>query len=96
MANRRFIAALLVLAVLVSFGFLTCDHVRRHDCAGENCPVCCFIAQMEYALRGLCLLLAALFMDLLTRDGLRGRVSSRRVRVPVSLDLIALNVRMND
>ena len=46
------ICAALLLCIFVSSAYIVHEAVYHHDCTGENCPICQFIAQIEQTRRG--------------------------------------------
>ncbi|MBR0463326.1 MAG: hypothetical protein IJJ23_02945 [Clostridia bacterium] len=67
MSNRRhvivtLICAVMLLSMFVSSAYIAHEATHRHECTGENCPVCQFIAQVEQARRGFGMILLALLL----------------------------------
>ena len=52
--------AIVALFMLASSAYLAHEVVHRHECAGEDCAVCRFIAQIAQLRRGFGMSLAAL------------------------------------
>ena len=59
---RKIIGAALLLCIFVSSAYIVHEAVCHHDCAGENCPICQFIAQIEQLRRGFGMALLALLL----------------------------------
>ena len=98
--HRRALAmALCVVAVLslfVASAYLVHEAAHPHRCAGKDCPVCQFIAQIEEVCRGFGLALAALHMLVLAALTRRERIAPA-VALPVDLiTLVGRKVRLND
>lgn len=101
MASRRdkialLLCELLLLSLVVSSAFIVHEMAHGHDCSGEDCPVCRFIAQIV-RLRdsfggALLLLVAALFGAFMARawhacgDG----------PAPATCTLVGRKIRLND
>ena len=95
--KRRIISALLILLIFfvlfASYYFIL--HETRHDCSGEDCPVCALVAICRNTLRSFsiglilfALLLASVARSILLVDT---RVDSARAITPVSLKDKLLN-----
>ena len=98
--NRRLIAAVIcvvaVLSMFASSAYIVHEAAHHHECTGEDCPICRFIAQVEQVRRGFGMVLLAL---LLIRFALALR---REAHAPVAADapalctLVGRKVRLND
>ena len=66
-SRRRHVIAMalciaMMLSMFVSSAYIAHEATHRHECTGENCPVCQFIAQVEQARRGFGMILLALLL----------------------------------
>ena len=97
MARRRTLAlmlcALMALSVAASSTYLALEAAHPHHCAGKDCAVCRFIADLGRTLRGLVLLALCVLGAVLLRAARRGRSIAA---APVAATLIARRVRLND
>ena len=95
--KRRIISALLILLIFfvlfASYYFIL--HETRHDCSGEDCPVCALVAICRNTLRSFSigLILFALLLASVARSFslVDTRVDSARAITPVSLNDKLLN-----
>ena len=95
--KRRFISVLLILLIFfvlfASYYFIL--HETRHDCSGEDCPVCALVAICRNTLRSFSigLILFALLLASVARSFSLDdtRVDSARAITPVSLKDKLLN-----
>ena len=95
--KRRLFSALLVLLIVfvlvASYYFIL--HETRHDCSGEDCPVCALVAICRNTLRSFSIgliLFALLFTSVARSFSLDDtRVDSARAITPVSLKDKLLN-----
>ena len=95
--KRRIISALLILLIFfvlfASYYFIL--HETRHDCSGEDCPVCALVAICRNTLRSFSigLILFALLLASVARSFslVDTRVDSARAITPVSLKDKLLN-----
>ncbi len=95
--KRRIISALLILLIFfvlfASYYFIL--HETRHDCSGEDCPVCALVAICRNTLRSFSigLILFALLLASVARSFslFDTRVDSARAITPVSLKDKLLN-----
>lgn len=56
------LCAVVLLLVIVSTAYIAHEASHPHDCVGEDCPVCRFIAQIEQLRRGFYAALLALLL----------------------------------
>lgn len=98
--NRRLIAAIICVVVLlsmfVSSAYIVHEATHHHQCTGEDCPICQFIAQIEQVRRGFGMALLAL---LLIRFALALRRETRALAaagVPALCTLVGRKVRLNN
>ena len=95
--KRRIISALLILLIFfvlfASYYFIL--HETRHDCSGEDCPVCALVAICRNTLRSFSigLILFALLLASVARSFSFDdtRIDSARAITPVSLKDKLLN-----
>lgn len=95
--KRRIISALLILLIFfvlfASYYFIL--HETRHDCSGEDCPVCALVAICRNTLRSFSigLILFALLLASVARSFSLDdtRIDSARAITPVSLKDKLLN-----
>ena len=98
--NRRLIAAVISVVVLlsmfVSSAYIVHEAAHHHECTGEDCPICQFIAQVEQVCRGFGMALLAL---LLIRFALALRREARTLAtagIPALCTLVGRKVRLNN
>lgn len=64
--RRHMIAAIIcvvmLLSIFVSSAYIVHETAHHHDCTGEECPICQFIAQIEQLRRGFGMALLALLL----------------------------------
>ncbi len=88
--------AVMLLVMLASSAYIARETAHRHDCAGEKCPICQFIAQVAQLRRSLAgALLALLALRLVTATG-RARCPRLAVATPVTCTLVGRKIRLND
>lgn len=91
-------AALLVcvgmlLMLFVSSAYIA--HEAGHDCVGEGCPVCAFIARLREAQRGFSLALAS-SAALLILSSRRAVSSAKEACLPAGDTLVRRKIRLNN
>lgn len=98
--TRRWLAAVIcvvvVLSMFVSSAYIVHEAAHHHECTGEDCPICRFIAQVEQVRRGFGMALLAL---LLIRFALALRRETRALAtagVPALCTLVGRKVRLNN
>ena len=100
MRERRRVIALamciaIALSMAVSSACIAHEAIHPHDCTGEDCPICQFIAQVAQARRNLgALLLLALIVCLAPVSRRERRVPESAVLSPLST-LVAQKIRLN-
>lgn len=90
------ICAIMLLSMFVSSAYVVHEATHRHECTGEDCPICQFIAQVEQLRRGFGMVLLAL---LLARFALAARREVRapeRAAVPALCTLVGRKIRLNN
>ena len=98
-SQRRLAMALCVVLALSAFLSSAClahEAAHPHDCPGEGCPVCHFMAQLETLCRGLGLILAALCVAGAAPVSLRGRHIRAGSALPALATPVARKTRLND
>ena len=91
------VCAVLVLSLLVSSAYIAHEAACHHQCMGENCPVCQFIAQIEQLCKGLGLVLLALLsacFAMITRPAVFGW--SVMANGAALCTLVGRKIRLND
>lgn len=100
MTRRRLLAGLacllMVLCVVFSLGLLTHEAIHPHVCAGEDCQVCRFIANLGRSLRNLGAGLLWLVLAWMVMNSHMLRSSTGNVISHASDTPVARMVRMND
>jgi len=73
------------------------ETAHHHECVGENCPICQFIAQIERLRRGFGIaLLALLLICLALTVGHEWRARAMTENVPALCTLVGRKIRLND
>jgi len=91
------ICAALALSLLVSSAYIVHEAVCHHQCLGENCPVCQFIARVEQLCKGFGLVLLALLLAglaMLARPAAFGWGVMANGTAPCTL--VGRKIRLND
>ena len=101
MSRRRHMVALalcavVLLLVVASTAYIAHEAAHPHDCVGEDCPVCRFIAQIEQLRRGFYAGLLALLLWELAPAMSRGLRACRSDKVFARLLPVRMKVRLND
>ena len=96
--SRRTVAFILCTSLLLALCLSSACalHAAGHDCCGEGCAVCLFIAQNSEALR---LLAAAILLLLALMRVLSGNLVRRNLQAALPhshATLVALRIRLND
>lgn len=98
--RRRVIAGalfvLMLLSMFVSSAYIAHEAVRHHECCGENCPVCQFIAQVEQARRGFGMILLALLLICFALAVRRDWRAFTSENLPASGTLVSRKIRLNN
>ena len=91
------ICAVMLLSVFVSSAYIVHETAHHHECAGENCPICQFIAQIEQLRRGFGMaLLALLLICFALAVGREWRRQTIAADVPALCTLVGRKIRLND
>ncbi len=91
------ICAALLMTIFVSSAYIVHEAAHHHDCPGENCPICQFIAQIEQTRRGFGMaLLALLLLCFMLAVGHGWRTRSVAAQVPARCTPVGRKIRLND
>ncbi len=91
------ICAVMLLSIFVSSAYIVRETAHHHECVGENCPICRFIAQIEQLRRGYGVALLALLMICLALTvGREWRARAMAENVPALCTLVGRKIRLND
>ena len=91
------ICAALLMTIFVSSAYIVHEAAHHHDCTGENCPICQFIAQIEQTRRGFGMaLLALLLLCFMLAVDHGWRTGALAAQVPVLCTLVGRKIRLND
>ena len=101
MPKRRQVAAAIICAIILASLFVSSAYVAHeaahpHDCAGADCPVCRFIAQVEQLCRGLGIALPALLLVCLAVAAGHGACPPGAAIVPARCTPVDRKIRLND
>ena len=98
--RRHTVAALLcavmLLSLFVSSACIVHEAAHPHACAGVDCPICRFIAQIEQLCRGLGMVLLALLLVCPVLFARRERSGMVPAFVPALCTPVGRNIRLND
>lgn len=90
------LCVVMLLSVFVSSAYLAHEAAHPHDCAGEKCPVCQFIAQINQLRRDFSIALSALLMICLALAVRRDLCHCATADVPAGCTLVGRKIRLND
>ncbi len=91
------ICVVLLLSIFVSSAYIVHEAAHHHDCTGDNCPICRFIAQIEQLRRGFGMaLLALLLICYALAVGHELRTRAMAEDVPALCTLVGRKIRLND
>lgn len=101
MKNRRHgiamaMCVVMLLSMLVSSAYIAHEAAHPHVCAGGDCPICQFIAQVEQVRRGFGMALLALLLICLALAQRREARVSATAAVPARCTPVDRKVRLND
>ena len=101
MKNRRHViavavCAVMLLSVIVSSAYIVHEAAHHHQCTGEDCPICQFIAQVEQVRRGFGMALLALLLICFALALRREAHAPAAADIPVLCTLVGRKVRLND
>ena len=101
MLKRRHVFAMamcvvMLLSVIVSSAYIVHEMAHPHDCAGVDCPICQFIAQVEQVRRGFGMMLLALLLVCCALIARRERRAWVAAGVSALCTLVGRKVRLND
>ncbi len=101
--NRRrhmiavIICTVMLLSIFVSSVYIVHEMAHHHDCTGEECPICQFIAQIEQLRRGFGMaLLALLLICFALAVDHEWRTRAIAEDVPALCTLVGRKVRLNN
>ena len=86
----------ILLSVFASSAYIMCNAAHHHECIGENCPICQFIAQVEQLHRGFGMALLALLLICIVLAMRHEMHAPAMTDVPTFCTLIRRKVRFND
>lgn len=91
------ICVVMLLSIFVSSAYIVHETAHHHDCTGENCPICQFIAQIEQLRRGFGMaLLAMLLICFALAVGHERRRQAMTADVPTLCTLVGRKIRLNN
>ena len=91
------IFAVMLLSIIVSSAYIAHEMAHRHDCIGEDCPICQFIAQIEQMRRGFGMaLLVLLLICFALAVGHEWRRNAIAEDMPALYTLVGRKIRLND
>ena len=101
MSRRRHVIAMalcvaMMLAMFVSSAYIAHEAAHHHECSGENCPICQFIAQVEQVRRGFGSILLALLLICFTLAVRRDWCAFPSAELPASGTLVGRKIRLNN
>ena len=99
--RRHVIAAIIfvvmLLSIFVSSAYIVHEMAHEHECTGEGCPICQFIAQIEQLRQGFGMaLLTLLLICFALAVGREWRARAMADNVPVLCTLVGRKIRLND
>ena len=95
--NSQIIALVAMVAVVVVMLFSSIyigNHIH-HDCSGEDCAVCCVLAQCSGNIKNLVAVAVVAFVSILLSISMQSNMQSTKA-VYLSCSLISQKVRMNN
>ena len=102
MNRRRHMIAVIfcvvmLLSIFASSVYIVHELAHHHDCTGEECPICQFIAQIEQLRRGFGMaLLALLLICFMLGVGHEWRTRAMMENDPALCTLVGRKIRLND
>lgn len=90
------ICVVLALSMFVSSAFIAHEAAHPHQCTGEDCPICQFIAQVEQVRRGFGMVLLALLLICFALAVCRDGRALLWANLPASGTLVSRKIRLND
>ena len=101
MTHRRHAIVMMLCAVMLLFLFVSSAYIAHeaahpHDCTGEHCPVCQFIAQLEQLRRSFGAALVALAALCLAPIARRSMRALTPADVPAFATPVGLKIRLNN
>ena len=102
MSRRRHVIAMalciaMMLSIFVSSVYIVHEMAHHHDCSGEECPICQFIAQIDQLRRGFAMaLLTLLLICFALAVDHEWRTRAMAEDVPALCTLVGRKVRLNN
>ena len=102
MSRRRHVIAMalciaMMLSIFVSSVYIVHEMAHHHDCSGEECPICQFLAQIEQLRRGFAMaLLTLLLICFALAVDHEWRTRAMAEDVPALCTLVGRKVRINN
>ena len=90
------ICAAMLLSIFVSSAYVVHEAAHHHQCTGEDCPICRFIARVEQLRRGFGLALMALLSVCFALTSCHERPAWAAEDTPVLCTLVGRKIRLND
>ena len=88
--------AAMLLSMFVSSAYLAHEAAHHHDCSGEGCPVCEFIAQIVELRRDLGMMLLSLLLVCLILAVRRAWREQFGTIAPILATLVSRKIRLNN
>ncbi len=89
------LATMVAVVVVMLFSSIYIGNHIHHDCSGEDCAVCCVLAQCSSNLKDLIALAIVAFVSFILNNSMQGEVQSIKT-VYLNCSLISQKVRMNN
>ena len=101
MSKRRQVIAMalciaMMLALFVSSAYIAHEAAHHHECSGDHCPVCQFIAQVEQMRRGFGMILLALLLICFALAVRRDGCAFMPANLPASGTPVSRKIRLNN
>lgn len=101
MNKRRHVIAMalcivMMLSMFVSSAYIVHEAAHHHECSGENCPICQFIAQIDQVRRGFGMILLALLLICFALAVRRDWCAFTLANLPASGTLVSRKIRLNN
>lgn len=90
------ICAVMLLSMFVSSAYVVHEATTHHECSGDNCPICQFIAQLEQVRRGFGMMLLALLLICFALAVRREGVALVMADVSALCTLVGRKIRLNN
>lgn len=86
----------MMLSMFVSSAYIVHEAAHHHECSGENCTICQFIAQIEQVRRGFGMILLALLLICFALAVRRNWCAFISANLPASRTLVSRKIRLNN